>query len=161
MWLGSYAVRNGGISYGDIGDWHHFTLKEGLAHENITSIISTENKVYIGTGLLDRGGLDIFELIDEKWTYTETIKYESGLLAGQKVRSLFLDQNYLWVGSEYDGLSIINLENMSSVIVKASLPHPEIKVIYYDKGNLWLGTLDGLAYLDERAISFIYSQIKQ
>lgn len=160
MWLGSYAVRNGGISYGEIGNWHHFTLKDGLSHENITSIISTEDKVYIGSGLLDRGGLDIFEFKDRKWNYTETISYESGLLAGQKVRSLFLDGNYLWVGSEYDGLSIINLENMNSVIVKKSLPHPEIKVIYYDKGSLWLGTLDGLAFLDEKTINLIYRQIE-
>lgn len=160
MWLGSYAVRNGGISYGEIGNWHHFTLNDGLSHENITSIISANNKVYIGSGLLDRGGLDIFELKKDKWVLSKTVNYESGLLAGQKVRSLFLDGDYLWIGSEYDGLSIVNLENMKSIVIKKSLPHPEIKVIYQENEAIWLGTLDGLAYLDGSAIDLIYKQIE-
>jgi len=160
MWLGSYAVRNGGISYGTLDNWKHFRLEDGLTHENITSIVSTDEKLYIGSGLLDRGGLDIFDYIKGEWVYTETIDYESGLLAGQKVRSLFLDGNYLWIGSEYDGMSIINIENRKSVKIKTSLPHPEIKSIYYQNGSLWLGTLDGIAYLDEEAIELIYQQIQ-
>jgi ligand-binding sensor domain-containing protein len=160
MWLGSYAVRSGGISYGSIDDWNHFSLEDGLSHENITSIISTDEKLYIGSGLLDRGGLDILEFKEGEWVYTETIDYESGLLAGQKVRSLFLDDKYLWVGSEYDGISVINLDNFRSIKIKESLPHPEIKVIYYQNGSMWFGTLDGIAYLNEAALDLVYQQIQ-
>jgi ligand-binding sensor domain-containing protein len=160
LWFGSYAVRNGGVTLSKDASYNYFTLENGLTHENITAILCDNDTVYVGSGLLNRGGLDILKLFENNWVLYDTILYEGGLLAGEKVRSLSLDDNMLWIGSEYDGLAILNLEKNKSVILKLSLPHPEIKVIYPDGDDIWLGTLDGLGKLSQNEVAKIYSQLK-
>ncbi len=160
MWFGSYAVRNGGITFGTPGRWKYFTLEDGLSHENITSILCKGKTTYIGTGLLYRGGLDIMKFDENKWQYYDTIIYERGLLAGEKVRSLYQDNQMLWIGSEYDGMAVLDLDKMNSVIIKLSLPHPEIKAIFPDGDDLFIGTLDGLGKLSKNEVAYIYQQLR-
>jgi hypothetical protein len=61
IWFGSYNSR-GGISYQAAdGNWHSWTVADGLPHEYITAICQDQMQdVWVGTGLLSEGGAAVF-----------------------------------------------------------------------------------------------------
>jgi|GEM_PF-2980578 len=161
MWLASYSVRDGGVSYGNIGGWQYFTTAEGLAHCDVTSMVALNQKIYIGAGLYDRGGLSILTYQGSEWLWEQTLANDP-LLAGAKVRSLFVDGPYLWVGSEYDGLAVLDLDTWRSLIVTEGLPHLEVKKCYLDQAkNLWIGTRSGVLMLTDTEVQGIYQKINE
>lgn len=146
MWFGSYVAPKGGISHYYNGVWQTFTTENGLPHNNVTTIIEDNNEfIWAGTGLLDRGGACKFALSGTAWKIIGVITKADGL-AGEKVRSIFQDQNgILWFGSEYDGFSRFNGENWFYYRRENGLSFNEVKTIDQDsEGNIWLGTADGI-----------------
>ena len=86
-------------------------------------------------------------------------------IAGEKVRSLFLDSSgRLWVGSEYDGLAVFydfkisdtgRFSHSGPIILTTDngLPNNEVKVISEaSDGNIWVGTRSGLLRIDKGGI---------
>ncbi len=149
MWFGSYVAPAGGISCLHKGGRQIFSVENGLPHNNITDIKEdSSGNVWIGAGLLDRGGACRFIFSDGKWELGERLNKKDGL-AGEKVRSIFCDDNGgLWFGSEYDGIAYNTNGKWSIYTEKDGLSHNEVKCIIKDaEGNLWLGTYDGITVL--------------
>jgi ligand-binding sensor domain-containing protein len=155
IWFGSYVAPRGGISILRDGKWQYFTTNDALLHANINTIIQRkDNRVVVGGGLYTNGGGTYFEFKIDKWQKTGTISKKDGL-AGEKVRSLFEDSlNRLWIGSEYDGLVIMQGSAvLQKLTVNDGLPNNEVKVICEDKNrNIWIGTRTGLVKISTKSI---------
>lgn len=110
-WLGSYVAPRGGMSYFYENVWKHFNNINGLPHNNITSILQDRRgRIWIGTGLYDRGGAAVLAQEGGNWRIEKTLTKKDGL-CGEKVRSLYEDKDgAIWMGSEYDGLTIYKEE---------------------------------------------------
>jgi ligand-binding sensor domain-containing protein len=159
MWFGSYVAPRGGITIKRSASLQTFTTESGLPHNNITSLLeTTPNIVWVGNGLLDRGGACRFEFDGAAWRLEETLGSEDGL-AGEKVRSLFQDQNgALWFGSEYDGVAVLYQERWIYLDAEDGLSHPEVKAFIKDEeGDLWLGTRDGITRIHAHALQRLYA----
>ncbi|AFA50021.1 ligand-binding sensor domain-containing protein [Acetobacterium woodii] len=154
MWFGSYVAPRGGISVLTDGIWQYFTTGDALLHANITTIINRQDKtVVVGGGLYKYGGATVFRCENDKWTPCSRLTKASGL-AGEKVRFLYEDkQGRLWVGSEYDGLTLMDNETVINLSDKTGLSQNEVKSITEDKdGNYWIGTLKGLTRIDQGTV---------
>lgn len=146
MWLGSYVAPRGGISILKDNNWQYFTTNDALLHTNINAIIELKDKsILVGGGLYTKGGGTRFVMEADKWIKKSTLTKKDGL-AGEKIRSLFEDsQERLWIGSEYDGLAVINENKMIKLTKKNGLSNDEVKVIREDKdNNIWIGTREGI-----------------
>lgn len=77
-------------------------------------------------------------------------------LTSNVCRTLFLDNNYLWVGTD-KGLNKININNTASPILNYTtadgLPSNIINAIYIDSGNIYVGSPAGLTFFEESMIS--------
>jgi len=151
IWFGSYNSR-GGISYlAADGNWHYWTVDNGLPHEYVTSIYQDQlQEVWVGTGLLSEGGAAIFQYTDGAWSLVRTLSKDDGL-AGEKVRSIFQDQaQRMWLGSEYDGVAIVDPDGVTILDQTSGLSDNEVKVMLEDQdGQLWLGTRYGVTVITE------------
>lgn len=71
-------------------------------------------------------------------------------------RTLFLDNNYLWVGTD-KGLNKINIHTAANPVVNYTtadgLPSNIINAIYIDSGKIYVGSPAGLTFFDEERIS--------
>lgn len=71
-------------------------------------------------------------------------------------RTLFLDGDYLWVGTD-KGVNKINISSASGPIVNYTtadgLPSNVINAIYIDSGKIYVGSAVGLTFFDETRIS--------
>lgn len=154
LWFGSYVAPRGGVSVLKDGTWQYFTVEDALLHGNITTIINRfDEQVIVGGGLFKYGGATVFKEIDGIWAESETLTRETGL-AGEKVRTLYEDQKRrLWVGSEYDGLVIIENDHKKLLNDARGLSHNEVKVIREDEdGNIWIGTMRGLTRIEKGVV---------
>lgn len=80
---------------------------------------------------------------------------DSNGLSSNICKSLFLDNKYLWVGTN-KGLNKISLEKLD-VMVKYSisdgLPSDVINAVYVKDSMVWVGTPEGVTYFNEKQIS--------
>lgn len=154
LWFGSYVAPRGGVSVLKDGTWQYFTTEDALLHGNITSIINRfDESVVVGSGLFKYGGATVFKQTNGIWKESDTLTHAKGL-AGEKVRSLYQDKKKrLWVGSEYDGLVVIE-DNDKKVLNDAKgLCHNEVKVIKEDEeGTIWIGTMRGLTRIEKGVV---------
>jgi hypothetical protein len=175
VWFGSYVAPAGGISIVDVRDnlvkkddgIQTFTTQNGLLHANINAIIGSNNGTVItGGGLYTKGGAAIFEYDGSSWSIRDYIIRDDGL-AGEKVRSLYIDsRGRLWAGSEYDGLAVFYeflKDNNSGSIFEYSeiltdengLPNNEVKVIAEGpSGDIWAGTRSGLLRIERGGLEY-------
>ncbi len=163
MWFGSYNVRHGGLSYCNNGRCQHFTVKEGLPNNNITSIKETpDGKVWVGTGFYNSGGAVWFIKRQEGWFLSGTLLKNDGL-AGEKVRSIYLDKRgAMWYGSEYDGIAVRNNGCWNVITVDDGLSDNEAKIMIEDKnGNLWIGTRNGITRISPKELEDVSFQALQ
>ena len=118
-----------------------WTAADGLPGNTITDIIQDHNGyIYIGTyeGLVRFDGID-FEIMNRN-----TVE-GFGVLA---VRSIYEDN--LWVGSNDEGLARISPDGIKMFDVKNGLPNNSVRDIIEDHdGNIWVGTADGVVYIDK------------
>jgi ligand-binding sensor domain-containing protein len=155
MWFGSYVAPKGGVSYLNNNQWMYITVNNGLPHPNITAIVEDQEEIWIGAGLFQRGGAARINL------NSETIEKEISLtlsksvgLAGEKVRSIFVTgTKELWLGSEYDGISIYKDGFQGYLSVQDGLSHNEVKCFLENDHGLWIGTRHGLNLIDLNSLN--------
>jgi len=160
MWFGSYTAPAGGLSYCKNGQCRHFTVKEGLTHNNITSILETaDGEVWVGTGFVDKGGAVRFIKSENGWSLAGSLSKNDGL-AGNKVRYIYQDKKGdVWYSSEYDGIAIRSNERWKIVTADDGLSDNEVKIMLEDSsGSLWLGTRDGITKMTQKEVEEISLQ---
>jgi signal transduction histidine kinase/ligand-binding sensor domain-containing protein len=125
----------------------HYTRRDGLSHENITSIVEDrDGNVWIGTA---GGGVNRFH--DGRITRLTT---REGL-ADDDVRSLLEDhEGNLWIGTAA-GLSVLSNGRFVTYGVLEGLPDPAVpSVAPGADGSVWVGTLSaGVARLRDGALT--------
>lgn len=156
LWLGSYVAPQGGISVYKGGKTDTFP---NPAHRNITAMVElSKDYVLTGGGIYDKGGGNLFKKTKDGWEIIQEISKKDGL-PGEKIRSLYLDQSgHLWIGTEYDGLGIYDIEYKDGNILlkpliflkkKDGLADDEIKMIKEDELNYYIGTFGGLSVISK------------
>jgi ligand-binding sensor domain-containing protein len=152
MWFGSYNAPRGGISSCDNARCRHFTVKNGLPHNAVTSIKeTTDGRVWVGTGFLDKGGAAWFEKGRDGWALAGSLLKGDGL-AGDKVRSIYVDKRgAIWYCSEYDGIAIRSDNRWRMLTEKDGLSDNEVKMMLEDvNGRVWFGTRDGVTRMTQK-----------
>ncbi|MDP3386432.1 MAG: two-component regulator propeller domain-containing protein [Eubacteriales bacterium] len=143
--FGHYASSRDGISYLKNGQWSYFTVETGLPHNYITAGMRIENFIYITTGFYEVGGIAVFETSSNGITLVDTIVEEWGEY-GSKARSINNDGDYLWIGTEYNGLCIMQEDEFVRLDTDDGLVNNEVKAILFDDRNrVWLATRKGLS----------------
>lgn len=141
FWIGSSAV-SGGLWRLDKGTW---TACGDLPHPSVNALCTgPDGTLWVGTGFADLGGAARLE--GGRWV--PLLKGDG--LAGNKVRSLFVDrEGLLYFGSEYDGLAIRTPEGWRYLDRREGLAGKEIKAMLQDAdGVYWLGTDTGLSRIE-------------
>lgn len=151
IWVGTYE----GISY--------FAPNDSITHYNVNSygdnFLSSniihgiyEDKEYLWVGTVS-DGLNIISRKDDNVTY---IKEEDGL-SNNRINFIVGDKSYVWVATN-DGLNKIDKKDKSIKIYteKDGLNEFRIKSLLLDsKGNLWIGTPQGINILDTKTDKII------
>lgn len=151
MWFGSYVAPRGGLCVFYKDEWQYFTVEDDLLHSNINAVIQLKNNdVIAGGGLYMKGGGTVFAFDNAKWSAVSKISKNDGL-AGAKIRSLMEDgKKRLWVGSEYEGLAVIDNGISKIITVKNGLSNNEVKCMVEDSvGTIWIGTRMGLVRIEK------------
>lgn len=131
--------------------------EQGLPHEGISSIVQdSRGFLWFGTknGLARYDGYQFLVFQNEP--------FELNSLPHNQIQTMYLDKkdDILWIGT-YKGLTRFDIKNrkFTSYIrdpnQKGTLPHDIVTAISQDsQGRLWVGTLGGLAILEESTGSF-------
>lgn len=148
VWFASYNVREGGISRFQDGVFTHYTMETGLVNINTTSaLFIDEDTLWFGSGMYEAGGITVFDVAESQ--PVKTYAMEDGF-AGNKVRSLYITGNTLWIGSEYDGIAVWN-DQKRIYTIDDGLTDNEVKCFLEWDGLVFLGTKAGLCYLNPEA----------
>jgi ligand-binding sensor domain-containing protein len=158
VWFGNYVSHKGGLTrLREKRSWR-WTMKEGLPHPDITSLmLDQDGRVWAGCGFLARGGAVVFGGSSGNWRLEETIP--AAELAGAKVRSLFQDSaGRVWLGSEQDGIAVRTGTRTSRVLtVNDGLAAQEVMVMAEARDrSLWLGTADGVTRIGPEALTVLF-----
>ena len=163
--------------------WTYLSVEDGIPHSSVTSLIQESPGImWVGAGFLESGGACQVDFFKDDWRVIgvyhkgtgeeqtsrkqaatrmdgfTTPVYEG--LVGEKVRSLFLDSHHrLWLGSEYDGCSILypaeepgapfpNDTPLKWLTTDNGLCDAEIKRVHEDRnGTFWLATRSGITVI--------------
>ncbi len=143
--FGHYASSKDGISYLKDGKWTYFTVETGLPHNYITAGLRVDELIYITTGFYEVGGIAVFETSPHGITLKDTIVEEWGK-HGSKARSINNDNDYLWIGTEYNGICIMDGDAFVRIDTDDGLVNDEVKSILFDDLNrVWLATRKGVS----------------
>jgi ligand-binding sensor domain-containing protein len=143
--FGHYGSRHDGISYLKDGKWSYFNKDKGLPHNYIVSGMENEGSIYIATGFYDTGGFAVFKSSKDGISLEDTLIREWGKY-GSKPRSLNIDDEYMWVGTEYNGLCIMEEDEFLVLDMEDGLLDNEVKSTYFDEeGRAWLATKKGIS----------------
>lgn len=157
IWIGS---QREGISIYDCfsQSFKNYTVDEGLRTNDVTDLSHAKD-----------GGIWIthYHLGVE---YYDKKTGESTLFADREIANM-KSQNWcscddgkghLYIGHRYDGISIIDIKNMTARNIRhnpnddKSLPGNEVRAIYMDsQKNIWVGTNGGLALFNPQTEEFI------
>jgi ligand-binding sensor domain-containing protein len=107
--------------------------------------------------------MGIYHLDRASGTWTNyTVESTGGLLTSDKITAVAAEKNHLWIGTQNDGLIRVRLQadgtpDMSSVgwihysadATDSPLPSNGIRAIAARAGEVWIGTIDGVALWEE------------
>ncbi|MEM5565717.1 two-component regulator propeller domain-containing protein [Psychroserpens sp. AS72] len=134
FWL---ATQNGLWKFdGQVSSPKHI---EKLENGDFKSIIGVENKIIASTF---NDGTIVFNSRD----------FEDQILIREPLRinSATLINNQLWLGTQHDGVSVIDINSWSEIVslnTTNGLSVPDVKQVYKDKqGNIWIATSGGGLY---------------
>lgn len=120
------------------------TTKEGLAHNQVRSIVQDINGfIWFGTTT----GLQRYD--GKKFTTYKNIPGDSNSLIGNRVRALLADdEGGIWIGTFGSGLSYLKDGKFTHYTYEENNPESisnnSIEALVKDKdGNLWVGTREG------------------
>lgn len=149
LWVGSDSHINGGlVSVDRSRNWQAYAVGRELHHASITGIIEDRNgAIWITTGFAGHGAVSLFH--DGKWARLT----RDGALAGRKVRAIYEDTDErIWLGYEYDGLSIRTATGWHDITYEDGLAGEEVKAIIQDQtGAYWIATPQGLSVIERGA----------
>jgi signal transduction histidine kinase/ligand-binding sensor domain-containing protein/DNA-binding response OmpR family regulator len=143
VWMGTYRD---GLKYFVNGKFVHIGTADGLAHENVWSIVDAgDGKLWLGTL---GGGLQLFDTYTRKF---ETFDTRNTLLLNDYINSLCkTSDGKLYIGTSY-GISVMDLSThristkFGSHDGVKSFPNPNIMQIYEDSRHLlWIATSEGI-----------------
>ncbi len=158
LWLGSAVSPQGGLCSFYHGRWDYYHVENGLPHNSVNDIYSlSDSRVLVGTGFHDKGGLSCFSFMNGQWSLEKNYSNADGVLDG-KIRSIYRDDSgILWVGYEFQGISLIKEGESILLTTVEGLPHNEVmKVLQDDQGNYWLATAGGVACIEkEKLLTYI------
>lgn len=145
LWVGSDAPGSPGLlRRGPSGDLF-WTRRSGLPHQAVNAVLETDRgrKLWIATGFAGTGGA--LELSFGDWRLAKAGSW----LSGHKIRSLYEDRHArLWLGMEYDGVSVLANKRLQGLTSSDGVAGPEVKVVLeHPSGTFWLGTNNGLSRL--------------
>lgn len=143
LWVGSDAPQSPGLlrraASGDL----FWSRRTGLPHPSVNAVLESDHgkRLWIGSGFAGAGGALTLSFGD--WGFTQAQSW----LPGRKIRSLYLDQHArLWLGMEYDGVSVLSGKRLHVLSTRDGVAGPEVKVVLEDPtGTFWLGTNNGLS----------------
>lgn len=146
MIFGHYATANGGISYLNQGRWTYYNVDNGMVHNYVTSGMKESGNIYIGTGFYDKGGMNVFHTGPRGLELGDTIVKEWGE-HGSKVRSLNIDGQIIWIGTEYNGLCIYEItgDRFTRLGSQNGLAGEEVKSILFQGDKVFLGMRNGVS----------------
>jgi len=153
MWFGTYrGVSRYEKPLRDGESWITYTRKDGLANNNVISILQDkEGVIWIGTS---GGGVSRFD--GKSWqTYTQ----KDGL-AHDTVRSILQDkEGVIWIGTQ-GGVSRYDGNSWQTYTQEDGLAHNDVLDILQDKeGIIWFGTFSGgISRFDGRCFQTIDSR---
>ncbi len=132
---------------------------EGIISEVIYSIDEDKyGNIWIGTDLGVNKISKSFKVLE-----SYPINSEENSLGESEIYNVYCDDEYglVWAGSDSSGIFNINTHSkkvtryMNNPTDKKSIPSNQIGAIMRDsKGNLWIGTTDGLAKYNEKSKNF-------
>jgi ligand-binding sensor domain-containing protein len=158
--FGHYGSGKDGISYLRNGQWSYFTIEDGLPHNYITAGIRKEGLIYLSTGFYDVGGLAIFTVTSDGIRLDRVIERKWGKY-GSKTRSINLDNDYLWIGTEYNGICIMKGEEFVKLDVLDGLVNNEVKSILFDyEDRVWLATRKGVSVATKKELYDVFKSRK-
>lgn len=145
LWVGSDAPGSPGLlRRGPRGD-QFWTRRSGLPHQAVNAVLETDQgrRLWIATGFAGSGGA--LDLTVGDWRLAKAGSW----LSGDKIRSLYEDhQGRLWLGMEYDGVSVLSDGRLQALTSRDGVAGPEVKVVLeHPAGTFWLGTNNGLSRL--------------
>ena len=141
LWIRSgqrFGVGGGGVIRFDGKKWTVFTAEQGLADNNVSSVLLGANgHIWFAT----YGGASRFD--GRAW---ESFTAEDGL-ADNNVLVILEDRDgFLWFGTQGGGISRYSGDTWQSLTVSDGLSHSSIHSLYQDRaGDLWVGTQEGLS----------------
>lgn len=163
LWMGTDDGLSRFDGYGFRIFKHNPQNKSSINNNVIRAIIEDPNGfLWIGT---EGGGVNVLDPKTEKFQKFQILDQDKKDLMANKVSSVFLDQrNRLWIGTQGDGLILVNgfenlaysgLEEYLSLLStkyfntkNSSLHDDKIWTVSEDrKGTIYIGTLDGGAYI--------------
>jgi ligand-binding sensor domain-containing protein/signal transduction histidine kinase/DNA-binding response OmpR family regulator len=121
-----------------------------ISHNSVRNIMRDRaGNIWLGTYA---GGLNFFSSGGNNFSY---IGQQSGNRLGlthRVVSSILNDNGILWIGTEGGGLNYIDrAKGIAKSYVINSVQQNIVKSLAKDKiGNLWIGTFDGLSYLNTK-----------
>lgn len=163
LWFGSAVAPRGGLSCWYNGQWRYYTTENGLPHNSINDIYPlSDSVILVGTGFYKKGGIACFELVNEGWAWKRNYTVPDGVLPG-KIRSTFIDNTgLLWVGYEFEGISLFRDGKSLLLTTDDGLPHNEVlKVLQDGQGGYWLATAEGVAYIDQKRLISYFDRNKK
>jgi ligand-binding sensor domain-containing protein len=131
----------------------------GMPHDDITDIVAAGDgsSFWVACGLLDRGGAArVASGEGGRWYVAQTLTTDDGL-AGAKTRSLFIEEELLWFGSENDGIAVFSkeLELLGVLTTEEGLFDNEVKRMARDSdGTLYFAARRGLTRLMPPALAW-------
>ncbi len=155
--FGHYGSGKDGISYLQNGKWSYFTIEDGLPHNYITAGIKNGDLIYLSTGFYDEGGLAVFKTSPNGIELDSVIERKWGEY-GYKTRSINLEDDYLWIGTEYNGICIMKGEEFVKVDMLYGLVNNEVKSILFDNNDrVWLATRKGVSVASKKELYDVFN----
>ena len=140
VWVGT----DRGVSHYDKAErrWNNFTIKDGLANNDVLAIALDGGEVWIGTS----GGVSRYNSETKEWT--RYMPHDG--LADREVTSIVVDSRFVWFGTP-KGLSRYDQETNSWTRQRKvdGLAGDKVKKIVVDGKYLWVATETGVSRYDK------------
>jgi ligand-binding sensor domain-containing protein/signal transduction histidine kinase/DNA-binding response OmpR family regulator len=153
MWIGTrdgLSVLNTSTNTFTNYKYNPYDVKT-ISHNSIRTIVKDNaGNIWLGTYA---GGLNFFSSGANNFSYLGEKTGPRLGLTHRVVSSILYDKGALWIGTEGGGLNYIDRQkSISKNYVINSVQQNIVKSLAKDKnGNLWIGTYDGLSYLDKNS----------
>ncbi|MFQ6043668.1 MAG: tetratricopeptide repeat protein, partial [Candidatus Poribacteria bacterium] len=144
------ALKREAKSMRDESAWNVYTVADGLPSNIIQAIAIDGDFLWVGTPK----GLAKFEVVGGAWI---PVPDELGLSSQTDVRALAVNEEELWIGTLNDGVIVYDKVLKTIIEYKQAdgLPGNQIYDIELFGDEVWVGTFNGVGYLDPESGAWI------